>query len=152
MSVAVTVVPYVLAFLTREKIVDGHVQQEVLLLYRTGTGFGNDHYSMPGGKVDVKESLLKAIIREVYEEVGVTVVPEDTQLSHVMHFQGATKLCVAFVFTINHWQGEPFNKEPEKHNHIKWFDVNDLPTTILPRHGKMIQSIEQGLLYADEGL
>lgn len=142
------VLPYALAFISRET--DGH--KEVLLIYRSHTSFGNDQYSMPGGKIQENESLRNGLIRELQEEIGITVQPTDMHLSHVMHFQGATRVCIAIVFTIKKWQGEPFNKEPDKHDHIAWFDINKLPSTLLPRHAKMIRSIEQGQLYSDEGL
>lgn len=147
-----TVIPYVLAFLTRERVIDGLHHKEILLLYRSDTNFGNDHYSMIGGKIHQGESLKIALIRELSEEVGIEVLPENVHLAHVMHFQGATQICIAFVFSINDWQGEPYNKEPEKHGHINWFDVHQLPDNILPRHGKMIKSVMQGSVYSEEGL
>lgn len=147
MNDLLNVLPYVLAFIQRDS--QGH--KEVLLIYRSQTGFGNDNYAMPGGKVKEDESLRSGLIRELNEELGITVSPSDMQLSHVMHFQGATRICIAIVFTIKKWQGEPYNKEPDKHDHIGWFDVTKLPANILPRHAKMIHSIVKGELYSDEG-
>lgn len=150
MTEPATVLPYVLAYLIRERLVNGIIHQEVLLCLRLHTGFGDGHYALIGGKIDLNESPMQAIAREAYEEVGIVIAPNDVLLSHTIYFQGETRTCMSFVFTVKHWQGEPFNKEPDKHDHIQWFDINGLPSNILPRHGRMIERIKQGILYSDE--
>ena len=46
-----------------------------VLLIRRGTEPLRGHWSIPGGLVDVGESLKDAVIREVKEETGLTVEP-----------------------------------------------------------------------------
>lgn len=137
------VLPYVLGLLIK----DG----KVLLLHRSHTGFGDGMYALPGGKIDDDESPVKAIVRELAEEIGIAITRENVELGTVLYFQGSTRECVAFVFKITSWEGEPYNKEPQKHDHCAWFSLSTLPDTLLPRHVKMVQNVRAGICYAEEG-
>ena len=48
-----------------------------LLLVRRGRGAGIGLWSVPGGRVEWGEPLADAVVREVIEETGLTVVPAD---------------------------------------------------------------------------
>ncbi len=147
----ITVLPYVLAYLIQERFMNGAMRHEVLLCLRSHTGFGDGYYGLIGGKIHSNESPIQALAREAYEEVGIIIAPEDAVLSHAIYFQGETQTCMSFVFTVKDWQGEPFNKEPDKHDHIQWFNIDNLPINILPRHGRVIEHIKREILYSDEG-
>lgn len=137
------VLPYVLGLVIK----DG----KVLLLQRSHTGFGDGMYALPGGKIDAGESPPQAIVRELSEEIGIASSLENVELGTIFYFQGQTRECVAFVFKITDWKGEPYNKEPQKHNHCAWFSLSNLPDTLLPRHIQMIHNANAGIYYGDEG-
>ncbi|MBA3752382.1 NUDIX domain-containing protein [Candidatus Dependentiae bacterium] len=142
-----TVIPYVLAYFTRVY----ENQEQVLLLYRSNTGFGNNQYGLPGGKINKNETPRQAVIREIKEELGIDVDEKNSILSTFLYFKGASRICMAFVFTITNWDGEPINIEASKHDHLAWYDSHNLPENILPRHALMIKQIQQGIVYAEEG-
>ena len=121
----------------------------VLLLYRHNTPLFNMSYSLPGGKIEIDESPLQALSRELEEELGIKVTGQ-APLSHVMYFKGITQPCVVFVFSIHEWLGEPFNKEPHKHSHYAWYPLEHLPLDIVPRHGRIISHIQKQLWYSEE--
>ena len=137
------IVGYVLAYVIKDN--------KVLLIYRTNTGFADNKYGLIGGKIEENESARQAVIRELNEEIGITVKPEDARLVHVMSFQGQTRPCMSLIFAIKSWQGEPYNKEIDKHGHIAWFSLDNLPETIIPRHKHILEYIKNNQLYAEEG-
>jgi ADP-ribose pyrophosphatase YjhB (NUDIX family) len=52
-------------------IVDG----KILTIYRN-RGNGQEYYAFPGGGLESKETFEQCVVREVFEETGLTVVPE----------------------------------------------------------------------------
>lgn len=49
-------------------------QERFLFLLRQSNKLQGDTWCLPGGKVEQEETLQKAIYREVYEEVGITLI------------------------------------------------------------------------------
>jgi len=96
----------------------------VLLCHRTD----QDMWNLPGGRVEADESPWDAVIREVTEEVGLSVqvkrllgvyaVPARTDL--VLNF-----LCVPIGGTI---------RLSDEADAIQWFDLLEIPPNTLPRH------------------
>ncbi len=141
------VVPYVLAYMTRES----DREKEVLLSMRSSqASFGASKYAMIGGKINQGESPTQALIREVKEEIGC-IIEAPLEMCQVLYFKGHTRTCTAFVFNIESWEGVPENKEPEKHDHIGWFLLDELPSTLLERHAFMIHAIQNCIPYAEWG-
>jgi ADP-ribose pyrophosphatase YjhB (NUDIX family) len=62
---------------------------EVLLLRRLNTGFGDGQYGLVGGHLDGGETVTDAMRREALEEVGVAIKPEDLLVTHTMHRSAA---------------------------------------------------------------
>jgi 8-oxo-dGTP diphosphatase len=58
---------------------------QVLLLKRAKTGYYDGYYSLPAGHFDGGETAKDVAVREVSEEVGLTIRPEDLKLVHVSH-------------------------------------------------------------------
>jgi len=65
------------------------VQEGRVLLVRRGTELLRGHWSLPGGLVDVGETLTEAVAREVREETGLIVEPiELIELLDRIHREG----------------------------------------------------------------
>ena len=73
----------------------------ILLVHKTD----NDLWALPGGGVDVGESVSDAVVREVEEETGIEVVPEQligiyTNPHHVMAYDdGEVRQQFSMCFT-----------------------------------------------------
>ena len=135
-----TLVAYALVMLVRG--------DSVLMLKRSSnSSFEPGAYSLPGGRVEKNESFKRALIREVYEELGIIVREDDLEFIHAFYRKGKDEL-VAFVFKCSKWEGEPLNKEPEKHEELRWIDADHLPEKIIPAHRK-VGDIKQGAMYSE---
>lgn len=98
----------------------------VLFGQRQNTGYEDGAYHLPSGHLEADESVVTALIREAKEEIGVTIKPEDVRFAHVMH-NSSSGGRVAFFFTVETWEGEPENREPDKCSELYWFPMNKLP-------------------------
>lgn len=134
--------PYVLAVII-------NANNEVLLAYRKNSEWFNDHYCLIGGKIDDHESARQALIREIFEETGLVVELQAIEFAHVMHFMGETRPCVAFFFIVRTWKNDVVNKEPDKHDHLKWFSLAQLPNNLIPRHRRALELILKNEKYSD---
>ncbi|MCL1876906.1 NUDIX domain-containing protein [Candidatus Saccharibacteria bacterium] len=101
---------------------------KILMLRRYNTGWSDGKYTLPSGHVDADESTLEAVLRELFEEVGVEAQPDDAEFVHVMHRIGDPSY-FDFFYRINKWSGEPRIMEIDKCDGLLWIDINN-PDTI----------------------
>jgi 8-oxo-dGTP pyrophosphatase MutT (NUDIX family) len=102
----------------------------VLLLRRAGTGFFDGLYSLPGGHVEQGESILQAAARELEEETGLQIAPDDLGWLGIIHRRSDTNRIDFFLRALR-WQGEPVLCEPDKCSELGWFACNDLPENVV---------------------
>lgn len=122
---------------------------KVLLLKRNEQAtFGAGSTSLVGGKVEACEMLNDAIIRETFEEVGITIDKADLIYVHTCN-KRAENMMIIGVFKATKWHGKPFNKEPNKHDTMLWYDYHNLPDDLLPTHKKIIQMVNQGIIFSE---
>lgn len=120
-------------------------------LLRTNTSWMNGYYGLAAsGTVEANESFSKAAVREALEETGVQVRKEDLKYVHTMHYRGDKNL-VYVIFEVLKWAGEPRNAEPDQHGDLAWFDLKNLPDTIVPPIRFALEQIEAGKTYSEFG-
>lgn len=129
-------------------------EDKVLLLRRANTGYEDGNYSVPAGHVEADESVAHALVREAFEEVGITIDPDDVFLKHVMH-RRATETNderLDFFFTCSQWGGDVTNQEPQKCDELRWCVTNALPENVIPYVKKGIEaSLKTQALYSERG-
>ena len=79
----------------------------------------DDHtdFNLPGGKVELGESLIEAGIREIKEETGIDI------FSLQFLYESYDEDCQVITFYTNNFEGSIYTKE----NHIvKWLPLYDL--------------------------
>jgi 8-oxo-dGTP diphosphatase len=127
---------------------------EILLHKRKNTGYADEQWAYVGGGVDGNETIRQAAVREVKEEVGVTIHEEDINVVHVKHAKGTagTKYpeeYLIFYLEAEVWNGNLQIMEPDKCDELKWFDLDNLPENLLSKH--IIQLIQDGKIYSEQG-
>ena len=123
----------------------------ILVLKRSASSsFAPNHYSLPGGRVEKNETFRHALVREVQEELGIVIDEADLSYVHSFYRKGTENELVAFVFECHQWQGQILNKEPLKHTHFEWVDINNLPSPMIPAHEGALALIAKHQLHSEQ--
>ncbi len=114
----------------------------ILLLRQTSRNGGK--YTLIGGKVQVRETPIQALIRETFEESGAVIREEDLEYAHYCYQRKADMINMILVFKATKWTGTILNRESHKFMHVAWFPKDELPerTTKATRH--ILQQVTSG--------
>lgn len=86
-----------------------------------------DVWDLPGGHIETGESELRALTREMHEELGVQIGTRS--VSHLCRLNagrgGESVLLSAWL--VGDWHGTPKNLAPDEHDAIRWFRPEELP-------------------------
>jgi 8-oxo-dGTP diphosphatase len=137
------VVPAAYVFLLRPAPMPGG--REVLLQLRRGTGYMDEHWAAVAGHVERGESVYDAGRREAAEEVGVDEV--DLVPWCAMQRTGTGEPIderVDYFFTATSWSGSPRIMEPQKCADLRWFNLDALPSPVVPHELRVLASIRAG--------
>jgi 8-oxo-dGTP diphosphatase len=98
-----------------------------ILLGRKKRGFGAGKLNGFGGKPTAGESLEACAVREVYEEVGLTVAEDDLRRVGTITFRFPSRPDYdhrVYVFAADRWHGDPTETEEMA---PAWFSICALP-------------------------
>ncbi|MGD8245051.1 MAG: NUDIX domain-containing protein [Anaerolineae bacterium] len=118
-------------------------QGRVLLLRRRGTGYEDGNYSVVAGHLNGDEQVEAAAIREAREEAGIEIAPHDLDVVGVMHRRSDDER-IDFFLTARSWSGQVANKEPDKCDHLAWFDTDALPENVIPYVRRALENTRHG--------
>lgn len=121
---------------------------KTLLLRRQNTGYQDGNYGLVSGHADGDERATVATCREVAEESGITIKPQDLKFAHLMHRRENDERLDIF-FTTDKWEGEPKNMEPDKCDDLSWFPLDDLPPNTIPYIKQAIENFRIGIYYSE---
>ena len=90
-------------------------------------------WEFPGGKLEAGESLESALLREIQEELGISL--DETQLEPVTFSSGLSSTksgyqpIVIFLYMCRAWSGEPQCLDAEE---IAWFEPSRIASLDMP--------------------
>ncbi len=84
-------------------------------------------WGIPGGKVDLFETVEQAARREIREELGIGLGPLRLLAVTDQIDRDRGSHWISPVLLATSIEGEPRNVEPAKHAAIGWFALDDLP-------------------------
>lgn len=107
-------------------------------------------YSLPAGHEEENERMLACLIREVKEEIGITITVGNAKLVHVMH-RNEEDVRMDLFYLVTKWKGIPRICEPDKCDDIGWFPIVHLPSNTVPYVRAAIEAWRKGILYQEWG-
>lgn len=117
-------------------ICDEH--QRILITQRAKTISMGGLWELPGGKLELGESPELALVRELQEEVGLTV------LAHDFIFQIDDNQRSLFVFLVTKYLGQASRREAQQD--LRWITAQELDQfEFPPTNNKIITWLQQNL-------
>lgn len=114
--------------------------QEILLQRRTDMAL----WGLPSGSVELNESALEAVKREVAEETSLEVLHAEPMALYsgprqkFTYPNGDEIQCFSLAFIIRQWQGQP-RADGVEGSEVRFFSLSQLPTDLVPIHKQTLE-------------
>ncbi|MFA6190445.1 MAG: NUDIX domain-containing protein [Candidatus Staskawiczbacteria bacterium] len=108
---------------------------------------GEGTWTMPGGKLDFKETLIDGICREVFEETSIKINKDKLKVISVADEIVYDNHYVTVGFLCEDFEGEPQIMEPNEITEWKWYNLDNLPEKVFPPSAKMIKAYLNKKIY-----
>lgn len=97
--------------------------QQILLCHRRADRqCFPDCWDLPGGHIDEGEVAAETLVRELDEELGISVETPEGPPWRTLRADGLE----LSVFLIDRWEGDPRNMAPDEHDTVEWVHTDDL--------------------------
>lgn len=124
---------------------------KILLLRRYNTGYEDGNYSVVAGHIDGKESVIKAMQREAFEEAGIKVSEEDLEVVHVMHRYSKDRESIDYFLACKSYEGKITIMEKDKCDELEFYDLDKLPSNVIPYVRKAIECYKNNIHFSIYG-
>jgi 8-oxo-dGTP diphosphatase len=120
-------------------------------MLRKGSGYFDGWYGLPVGHVEADELPIKGLIREMHEELGMTIDPEHAHLVHTMYRRkdDHSPNRADLFFVVDEWTGEPTICEPHKCDGLEWCTIDTLPQKTIPYVADALHAIRAKQNYSE---
>lgn len=106
------------------------IKEGQVLLVANDFGDGVLHWGLPGGNLDAKETFEQAVVREMFEETGLTVTAK--RLRYITEHIGSQNYWLTFTYEVEALGGTPGEfADPDKIIRVvKWVPFEAIPHLI----------------------
>ncbi len=117
--------------------------QNILVSERPLTKSWAGYWEFPGGKIELDETPEQALIRELREELGITVKPQHLTPLTFVSFDYAKFHLLMPLYAVRQWQGVVNSKEAQA---LQWVSLEKLKKIqLLPADLPVIPVVERYL-------
>ncbi|HAT1642613.1 TPA: 8-oxo-dGTP diphosphatase MutT [Raoultella ornithinolytica] len=115
-------------------------QGEIFITQRAADAHMANKLEFPGGKIEAGESAEQALVRELQEEVGITV--SSSRLFDKLEYQFPDHHITLWFWLVEEWSGEPWGKEGQPGQWIaqRALDSEAFPPANEPIITKLVQA------------
>lgn len=82
-------------------------------------------WDLPGGHCEPGETPEQTLVRELREEIGVVPMTWRPVGQIDIPVEPSDDSMTLHVYEITAWTGTPRNRQPEEHDEVAWFTVDD---------------------------
>lgn len=100
-------------------------ENKILFLKRSPHKLQGDTWGIPGGKLDENETPRAAAVREVFEEVGLSLQEDDLEEIGEMYIRGALNDYIFYRFRVRFLELPVLNVRLEEHVEARWVTIED---------------------------
>lgn len=125
-------------------------EDQLLFSRRFNTGYEDGKFSVVAGHLNGGETVKQAMMREAFEEAGITLHPENLRIAGVMHRLSDDERIDWFLHA-DRWTGDIKNCEPHKCDLLKWYPILDPPENLIPYVRRAIENFRSGKLFDSFG-
>lgn len=106
------------------------IKDNMVLFHKRKGSHGEGTWSLPGGHLEMYESLEECAMRETMEETGISI--KNVRFSTVTNdfFPDNEKHYLTVYMIAEHDSGEAVIKEPDKCECWQWFEWDNLPSPL----------------------
>lgn len=97
---------------------------QFLIAQRPADKSGPYLWEFPGGKLESGEDPPQALARELFEEVGIHVSPQNLKPFTFTTFPSLNSHVLLLFYLCKQWEGEPYPKENQPR--LEWVALKDL--------------------------
>ena len=121
-------------------------EKNQLLLQKRAVPAEKDHWCIPGGRLEMFETLENAVIRETKEETDLDIEVEKMigVCDHIIKEEGVHWVATSFLCKIK--SGIPKIMEPDKASDLRWFDLDKLPEKLTITTKKALSDYNKNIL------
>ena len=122
---------------------------QLLLLRRSGTGYRDGWYVLPGGHQQQGEGVVACAVRELAEETGLAVPAAQLIPAAVMPYRGDGEQGVDFIMRCAAPPTEPYIAEPARCDDLGFWPVDALPAQTAPYIAVALALLRRGEWFAE---